>query len=127
MKKLAFLLALPVIVACAPPPGARLAGTSWAIEKIDGTAPVSNRARLAFETGRISATAGCNGLGGEWKAKGNRIETGPFMSTQMFCDGLMEQERALAGLLEAKPTFVLAGNRLTLTGGGHSAELVRSR
>jgi len=125
MNRLALLLALPAMIACVPP-GAHLNGTKWTITRIDRTPAVSNWARLEFLSERISATAGCNGLGGEWKAKGNRLETGPFMSTQMYCEGLMEQEAALSRLLEAKPTFDLSGNRLTLTGGGHSAEMVRS-
>lgn len=127
MKKFALLLALPAILACAPPPGAALSGTRWTIAKIDGAPAVSNRARLEFEPNRISATVGCNGLGGEWKVRGNRIESGPFMSTQMYCDGVMEQETALTRLLEAKPSFVRSGNRLILTGGGHTAEMVRAR
>jgi heat shock protein HslJ len=127
MNKLALLLALPAILACAPPPGARLVGSKWTIARIDGAPAVSDRARMEFLPGRISATVGCNGLGGEWKVRGDRLETGPFMSTQMYCEGLMEQEAALSRLFEAKPAFTLSGNRLTLTGGGHTAELVRAR
>jgi heat shock protein HslJ len=127
MNKLTLLLALPTMLACAPPPGAQLVGSKWTILRIDGTAAVSNQARLEFLPDRISASVGCNGMGGDWKTKGNRIETGPFISTQMYCDGLMDQEAALGALFAAKPTFALQGNRLTLTGGGHTVELARAR
>lgn len=127
MNKLALLLALPAILACATPPGTQLMGTAWTISKIDGAPAVSDQARMEFLPDQISASVGCNGMGGTWKAKGNRLETGPFMSTQMFCDGLMDQESALSALITAKPTFALRGNSLTLRGGGHSAELVRAR
>lgn len=127
MKKLALLLALPVILACAQPPGTQLIGSKWTIARIDGAPAVSDRAQMEFLPERISATVGCNGMGGAWKAKGNRLVTGPFVSTQMYCDGLMDQESALNALFGAKPSFALRGNRLTLTGGGHTVELVRAR
>lgn len=127
MKRLALLLAAPALLACVPPPhGAGLAGSKWTFTAIDGAAPVSDRARLEFLPDRISATVGCNGLGGEWRARNGRLETGPFMSTQMYCDGVMDQEAAIARLLGARPAYTLSGNRLTLRGGGHSAELVRA-
>jgi heat shock protein HslJ len=127
MKKLTLVLALPAILACAPAPGGQLLGSKWTISTIDGAPAVSARARMEFLPGRISATVGCNGMGGAWKARGNRLETGPFVSTQMYCDGLMDQEMALSALFEAKPTFTLQGNRLTLNGGGHRVELARAR
>ena len=102
-----------------------LANTAWRFERIDGAAPVSERARLEFRAERISATVGCNGLGGDWRIEGNRIVTGPFMSTRMFCEGLMEQERAVSDLLSASPRWRLAGDRLELEGAGHRAVLVR--
>lgn len=128
MKTFAALLALPLLLGCATPPepGAGLAGSKWTFTAIDGAAPKSDRARLEFLPDRISASAGCNGLGGEYTIKDGRLMTGPFMSTMMYCDGLMEQERALSQLLEAKPSHTLTGNRLVLQGGGHKAELVRA-
>lgn len=120
-----FALALLGACATASAPAPRMEDTAWRFERIDGAVPVSERARLEFRAERISATVGCNGLGGDWRIEGNRIVTGPFMSTRMFCEGLMEQERVVSDLLSASPRWRLAGARLELEGAGHRAVLVR--
>lgn len=122
------LLALTLLAACATSPVAeeQLGPSKWTIVTIDGSAPISPRAAVEFLPDRISATAGCNGLGGSWSTMDGRLVTGPFISTMMYCDGLMEQERALGALFESKPAFVLSGDRLVLEGGGHKAELRRA-
>lgn len=123
------LLAVTLLAACATTQaGAEQLGPSqWTIVTIDGAVPKSPRAGVEFLPDRISATAGCNGLGGEWSAKDGRVITGPFVSTMMYCDGLMEQERALGMLFESKPAYLLSGERLTLEGGGHKVELRKVR
>jgi len=122
------LFALPLLAACATTAGAsaKLSGSSWAFTAIDGAAPKSDRARLEFGPDRISATVGCNGLGGDYAIENGRVQAGPFMSTMMFCEGLMEQERAVAKLLESKPTITFSAGKLVLEGGGHRAEFTRS-
>jgi heat shock protein HslJ len=120
----------PVGTASTPAPAAvtaeALTGSSWTITRIDDAPAKSPRAALRFDKERISMTAGCNGMGGSWKLEGNRLSGGPFMSTMMYCDGLMEQERALSQLLEAKPEVLRDGNQLTLRSASHSAVLVRA-
>ncbi len=103
-----------------------LNGTKWTITSIDGAPPVSEKAKAEFQDGRIGISAGCNGIGGRFTLEGDRISGGPYISTQMFCDGLMEQERALSQLLEEKPQATLAGDSLTLKSANHSAELKKS-
>lgn len=123
------MLAAPLLAACTTMSGAdapQLAGTEWRFVTIDGKAPVSDKARLGFMADRISASAGCNGMGGSWSMDGDTLVGGPYASTMMFCEGLMEQERAIGKLLEEKPTVALAGDRLTLTSATHKAELVRA-
>lgn len=128
MKTALAALAISLLSGCATvtPAGADLTGTRWSIVSIDGAAPKSPKAAVEFMPDRISATAGCNGLGGDWEARDGRLITGPFVSTMMFCDGLMEQERALGALFEAKPSYAVTAARLTLTGGGHTVELRRA-
>ncbi len=104
----------------------RLAGTAWRFTAIDGAAPVRlDRATMVFTEDRLSANVGCNGMGGTWRLDGDRLVGGPYMSTRMFCEGVMEQESAVGALLAANPTVVVAGDRMTLTAPGHSAELRR--
>jgi heat shock protein HslJ len=128
MTKTALLFALPLLTACATVPAAapELTGTSWRFTAIDGAAPISDRAELEFLADRISASVGCNGMGGEWHAKDGKLITGPFVSTLMYCDGLMEQERAVSQTISAQPSYTLQGDRLVLTGGGHRLELRRA-
>ena len=98
-----------------------LAGTRWTLVSINGAAPKSERASLAFGSERLSMTAGCNGIGGNWSLVSGRLVGGPYVSTMMFCDGLMDQERALGALLEARPDIVLEGDRLIMRSAQYSA------
>jgi heat shock protein HslJ len=128
MKKLALFAALPFVVGCGTPPPVslgKLNGSTWHFTAIDGAAPVGKETSLRFDKGRIAANVGCNGMGADMKIVGGQIIAGPVMGTQMFCEGVMEQERAVGALLAAKPKITLRGSTMTLRGGGHSAELQR--
>ena len=127
MKTKALLLTLPILAACAAFPGASpdLSGTKWAFTAIDGARPVSAKASLNFETDRLGANVGCNGMGGEWRMEQDRIIAEQLIGTQMYCEGLMEQESAVAALLGGKPTVTITGDRLALRSPAHSAELQR--
>lgn len=127
MTKPLALIALPMLAACAtianaPAP---LAGSKWTFVTIDGQKPVSGKAGLSIDADRIGANIGCNGMGGELRIEARRLITGPMMSTQMYCDGLMEQERAVADLLGGSPRYSLKSNRLFLQSDQHLAELKR--
>ncbi len=120
------LLSLTACATAAVPRPAALANTGWTLVKLDGEKPVSPRAGLRFLPDRLSATVGCNGMGGSWRIVGGKLVGGPYVSTMMYCEGLMEQERALSALLAGKPGVDLTGNKLVLRALGHSAELVRA-
>ena len=122
-------IALPLLAACttagaAPAP---VAGTTWSFELIDGQKPVSSRAMLTLNAKSLSANAGCNGMGGDLTIEPDRLVTGPIISTMMYCDGVMEQEKAVSALLGASPQYKVDGDTLTLTAPGHSAKLARKR
>ncbi|WP_309623015.1 META domain-containing protein [Novosphingobium sp.] len=127
MIKRTILFTLPLLAACATAGAspAQLQDTRWAFTSIDGKAPVSSKASLSIEAERVGANAGCNGMGGDLRLTEDKLVTGPIISTQMYCDGVMEQERAVAGLLDADPVYALKGDKLVLEGGGHRAELKR--
>ena len=127
MNTKALLLAVPLLAACTTLPGAvpELSGTKWAFTTIDGARPVSAKASLNFETDRLGANVGCNGMGGEWRMEQDRLIADQLIGTQMYCDGLMEQERAVSALLGGKPTVTITGDRLVLRSPAHSAELQR--
>jgi len=134
MIRQTLLTALPLLAACAAPQdtadvspasGPDRALTTWTFSSIDGQKPVSNRAELRIYEKRIAATAGCNGLGGDLQLMAGRMKVGPLMSTQMYCEGLMEQERAIAELLGASPAFFVENGRMAIRSDRHVAELVR--
>jgi heat shock protein HslJ len=72
--------------------------------------------RLTFQDGQVSASAGCNSMGGPYRIEGDRLVAGQLMTTEMACDpALMEQDRWVADLLGGA-TIALDGDTLTLTG-----------
>lgn len=133
MNRFAILAALPLLVACATAPepvsdsDPQAPLTSWTFVSIDGKKPVSDKAELNIYQGRIGATVGCNGLGGDLEIEPGRFKVGPMVATMMHCDGLMEQERAVSELLGASPAFFIDNGRMGIRSDKHVAELVRKR
>lgn len=126
---LVLMLVVPLAACAAQTAGSSspLAGSEWRFTAIDGEAPVSDRAKLAFDGERLSASVGCNTMNGNWRIEDGRLIAGPLMQTRMACPGrLGEQEDALAALLVAAPEAVWSGQKLELRSGGHHAELVRA-
>ena len=121
------LIVLPLLASCSTAGDAsrQLTASKWSFTAIDGQPPVSSRAVLTIETSRIGANLGCNGLGGELKIGASKLVTKGMISTMMYCDGVMEQERAVSALLGASPDYRVNGDTLTLTAPGHSAKLTR--
>lgn len=124
-----FLPAFVLLAACSAttPSAADPGGSLWTFALIDGQPPVSSKTSLTIEQGRIGANLGCNGIGGDLRIEQDRLVIGPIISTQMYCDGLMDQERAVAELLQAKPQFFIEGDRMVIHSNQHKAELVRTK
>src|SRR5580765_2422582 len=120
----AALLGACTTAGAAPAP---IAGSTWTFVTIDGQKPVSSKAAITLEANSISASAGCNGMGSDLTITPDRLMVGPIISTQMYCDGVMEQERAIGALLGASPRYAVSGDMLILSATGHSAKLVRKR
>lgn len=123
------LLAVSLLAGCVTPGVATAdpVGTQWTFVSIDGQAPVSPKTSLTIEPNRVGANVGCNGMGSALTIENGRLVTSHVISTMMFCEGLMDQERAVAALLEAKPAFFIEGDRLTIHSDAHKAELVRAK
>ncbi len=115
-----------LVTGCTTPaePTVGLSGTSWQVITIDGT-PAAEGSMLAFADDNLSASAGCNRIGGTWSVTGSTLTTGPLMATEMYCEGRMEHEAALGTLLQGGAAIAVDGNRLALTGSGHRLEAVR--
>lgn len=119
------LPALFLLAACSAttPISADPGGTRWTFVAIDGQPPVSSKTELTIHENRISANVGCNGMGGDLKFEKSRMIVGPVVSTEMFCDGLMEQERAVAELLAGNPLLFVENGRMLIHSDQHMAEL----
>lgn len=109
-----------------PTPLSGLAG-EWRLVAIDDADPVeSKKARLTVGEEQLSATVGCNGLGGPWRIEENRLIAGPLDGTGRYCTGpVWEQEQALNALLVAAPTIAYDDGDLVLRSSRHSARLER--
>ena len=128
----ALLFSALALAACTTAPGSigasqpALGDGEWRFLRIDGKPPVDPAARLTLQGERIGANVGCNGMGGNWKVEDGRLIAGPLISTQMWCEGKMEQERAVSVLLSGNPEITVSGNRMELRSAGHSAQLERA-
>jgi heat shock protein HslJ len=99
-----------------------IADKTWTLVSIDGR-PAVAAAGLSFGTdGKLAVRPGCNSGGGPYTIEGNRIMGGPFAITAMGCadDGVMAQETAFMGVVDAGPTFAVdtGTGQLRLTAGG---------
>ena len=75
------------------------------------------RIRLSFKDGTLSASGGCNSMGGTYTITGGRLTTTQMVTTDMGCEQpRMQQDQWLAALLSGS-TISLAGDTLTLDDG----------
>lgn len=83
------------------------------------------RVRLQFmDDGRLLADAGCNSMQGPVSTADGRLALTELSMTEMGCDGPRHaQDEWLAGFLQAKPSWQLETDRLTLTAGAKSLVL----
>ena len=57
------------------------------------TTPKTNKFAITFKADKtFSATTDCNGVGGEYTVKDNKITLTKMMSTMMYCEGSQEQD-----------------------------------
>lgn len=120
------LVSLLVLGACAggsstPPHGTGgpgLDGRTFLSTGIEGRILVAgSRIRIAFGDGQISASGGCNSMGGPYRLDGERLVAGSLFTTEMACDEpLMAQDTWLADLLDGA-TITLDGDTLVLAKG----------
>jgi heat shock protein HslJ len=80
------------------------------------TALVSGtKIRLSFPAGTISASAGCNSMGGDYQIENGALVVDQLATTDMGCPtNLMNQDQWLSTFLGSRPTVSLDGNNLVL-------------
>jgi heat shock protein HslJ len=127
MKNLLFvgLLIMVAVTACSGGASADIQG-QWKLVSYDQTPAVPDvETSIEFKDGQMNGNVGCNGFGGEYKVKGDKIEFGPVMSTMMFCEGPVgEQEMGTLAVLQEKTSFAIDGNTLTITSADGNSVIV---
>lgn len=115
-----------------PGAGAELVGRAFLSESVteDGRPRElvpGTRIDLTFhDDGRLTVQAGCNTMGARPAVTADRIDVGEGVeTTDMGCDPARhDQDGWLADFLVAGPRYALDGDRLTLTAGTATIELV---
>jgi heat shock protein HslJ len=109
---------------------ATLAGTSWLVKSVDGqTSVVGKEPSVAFDETTVSGSGGCNTYTGEYTydAATATLTPGTLASTRMACagrEGTFETEFLVA--FEGPLTVSVAGDDMTLAGGGHTIVLTKA-
>lgn len=109
-----------ITAACAsyaPAESSDLAGTSWAVQSIDGrpTAPRAPSVAFAAED-RISGLGGCNRFTGVYEAEDGAISVRAIGRTEMACEGeVMSMEEAFFDVLNEAERYERQQDRLVIT------------
>jgi heat shock protein HslJ len=73
-----------------------------------------------FDGEQVTGSAGCNNYFGGYTTDGDAISIGPLASTQMFCEGAMDQEIAFLTAMQTADSYEISGNTLELKQGNTS-------
>ena len=105
------------------PPAPALSDRTFLSTEVSGVALVpGSRIRLAFDQDEVSASGGCNTMGGPYRVAADRFSAPQLVSTDMGCEApLMQQDQWLANLLgnakiaQVGDSLVLGNDQVTLT------------
>jgi len=120
--------AVVALAACsiggAPSPSVALDGRTFLSTAIQGADLVpGTRIRLSFTGGDLSASGGCNIIGGAYTVDAGRLVTASLAMTEMACEEpRMQQDEWLTGLLGGA-TLTLDGDTLALANDGATLTL----
>lgn len=93
-------------------------GHTYLSTAVDGVSLVpGTRVRLTFAGDSLTATAGCNTMGGPYAIDGHRLATGQLSMTEMGCDPRRQQQDAWLARLLGDATVEFRGDTLTISDG----------
>lgn len=102
--------------------------TRWTILAINGRpVPPNGDYSIEFDNGHLSARLGCNTLSGTYSQNGNTLNAGPIAATRMACPDMSWESQGSAVLKTGTQVTMIDANRITLSGGGGTIELIRRR
>jgi heat shock protein HslJ len=97
----------------------QLIGTDWNLVEWEGMTILADAVpTLAFDENGLGGTTGCNNYFGSFTVDGAAITIGEVGMTEMWCEGVMEQEQAFVRVLQTAESFTLENQTLTI----HTAE-----
>lgn len=106
-------------------PTANLSGTNWRVVAMNGARTPASDFYINFMPDRIGAKFGCNSIGAAYTQSRQVLTVGALMATQMACPDMSFENQGMK-ILEAPMTISGIGDRLTLSNGRGSIELIRS-
>ena len=131
MRSIAALAGTVLLTACSvgAPPAALDGRTFVSTAVTQGGEPFElvpdTEIRLTFTDGNLSASAGCNTIGGTYRLDGGTLVFEGGGMTEMGCDPERHaQDDWLSELLGSRPSLSLAGNELGITAGDTVISLV---
>ena len=95
----------------------KLNDRTFVSESVEGwTLVAGTEVRIGFKGGELSASAGCNSLGGPFAIEGGKLDLNGYGMTGMGCDAERHaQDDWLVGFLTAGPALQLNEPRLVMT------------
>lgn len=129
-RRIGLLVAIAVLAAACSTGSSGLDGRSFLSTAVtDDGAPLDlvpeTRIRLAFTDGQITASAGCNTIGGTYRLDGGTLVFEGGGMTEMGCDpDRHAQDEWISELLGSRPGVSLTGDELVLTAGSTVVHLL---
>lgn len=106
------------------PPAPALGGRVWQLQELNGAPPaLPENARIPtiefdMQANNASGFAGCNTFNGAFRASGEALRLGPFMTTRRACADIDAVERAFMSALAQTQTYRVTEDSLELIGPG---------
>lgn len=92
-----------------------LIGTDWDLIEMTGELLLpGSTITIAFDESAFSGSAGCNHYFGDFTSSGSQLAVGMVGNTEMWCEGLMEQEQAFLSRIIEAVSLTLDEERLTI-------------
>jgi len=123
-QRLLLTVALALVAtACSFPVGPSASAASidghtyLSTDLLGATLVPGTQVRLTFTNGSLSASGGCNIMGGTYSIDGDRLQTSQMFMTEMACDDARQRQDEWLARFLGSVTFTLDGDTLTLTDG----------
>lgn len=98
-------------------PAIELAGEFLSVEQSTFELVPNTTVRMSFEENRISLSAGCNTMFGQYQLDDSQLRVGPLASTMIGCpEALAAQDQRLDEFLTGGPLLSASTDGFTLTG-----------